>query len=205
MKRYHAISFLLILNTFLCHAQFDSGHVELSLMGTGGYQRQTPATLANDSQFLGYAMLNLSVGYYFISGLSVEPQIGFVAIEKSFPSQSTLLNISYTRLIPSSTVALFARVGYGISNSLSPPMLAFVPTRISNKWDVHVLNAGAGTKILIKENVVLRLELNYRKESFQYQIPIGLYYVDNKAVELTKGEDFTNSYVGMLFGFSFIL
>ncbi|MFZ1978685.1 MAG: hypothetical protein WAV76_12080 [Bacteroidota bacterium] len=86
---------LLFLMSSTVFAQFEKGNIELTLSGTAGYEKESPSASLNNSESIGYAMLNISVGYYLINGLSVEPQIGFLEMEKSFPSQSALLNLSY--------------------------------------------------------------------------------------------------------------
>lgn len=53
--------------------------------------------------------------------------------------------------------------------------------------------------------MILRIEMNYRKESFGYEVPIGMYYVMDTIMYYTKTEDYSYTYIGVLFGFSIIL
>jgi hypothetical protein len=196
---------LLVLSYTRASAQYEQGNIELTLSGTAGYQRESASGDVSNSQNIGYAMLNLDAGYYIFNGLSLEPQIGFLVIENSYPSQSVLLNISYTKRISNSPFAVYLLGGYGISNSLSPPFLESIPVRVDDKWDVHIINAGFGTKILIKDNVVFRMELNYRRESFEYTVPVGMFIFNGNVMTAAQTVDFVNSYIGLIFGFSIIL
>ena len=205
MNRKLIIALFVLANSTIAFAQFEKGNTELTLSGTAGYQKESPSFTSNNPESLEYCMLNICVGYYIVNGFSVEPQIGFLAIDKSYPSQSALLNLSYTYRISHSALALFVCSGYGLSNSLCSPVIGFIPLRSEVISDVHIINAGAGIKILMMDNVILRIEANYHKESFEYDALEGLYYDNDTIMYYTKTEDSSISYVGVLFGFSIIL
>ncbi len=203
MKRLQCIIILLVTNILLCYAQFEKGHVELTLMGTAGYEKEKTSSNSN-SESIGYVSINTCAGYYFIDGLSIEPQLGLLAIENMSPAESVLLNLSYTGRITNSNIALFLRGGYGVANALSTPILNNLPIGPRDKWDVHILNIGAGIKFIIKENITFRCEVNYRTESYPYTT-YNYVYLGNSYGYNPETIDYTLSYYGILFGFSVIL
>jgi Outer membrane protein beta-barrel domain len=205
MKRFLLLLLLSAICSAITSAQFEQGKVEITFNGTAGYLKDNLPVNLYGSQSIGYVMLNTDVGYYLLDGFSIEPQLGLLATENTFPSQSALLNLSYTHRISTSAIALFIRGGYGISNSLSSPVVGFVPIRINTVSNVHLINASGGTKILLSEHVALNIELNYRREAFDDDVPVGLYFINNNIVPLTHTVDYRYSYVGMLFGFSILL
>jgi len=206
MKRLLPFLLLNVVCSTIASAQFEAGKIEITLTGTAGYLKDNLPTDLTSSQSVGYVMLNTAIGYYLFDEFSIEPQIGLLATESTFPSQSVLMNLSYTHRISTSAIALFVRCGYGISNSLSSPVVGFVPTRINEISNVHIINAGVGTKILATENVALNIEMNYRGETFDQQVPTVWYYLDNNTiVPFTHTANFTYSYIGVLIGFSILL
>jgi len=195
MKHIIAAFLFIGLYSSIAIAQFEKDCVELSLSGSIGSLTETgSAGSISISQSFTYLFLTTALDYYVSDGLSLEPEIGFMAIEKSSPSQSVLLNLSYTSRLPKSMVALFLRGGYGLGNSLTISPYGNIPMQISNKWDVNTLNFGAGLKILFNENVALRTELNYRRQSFTRG---STYY--------SSSQDYVYSNVGLLLGFSILL
>jgi hypothetical protein len=203
MKRLIWIVTLLITNIPLCFSQFEKGDVELSLIGTAGYQKETTPSYSN-SESTGYIFINTCVGYYIINGLSIEPQLGLLAVEHISPAQSVLMNLSYTGRIQNSSIALFLRGGYGIANAISSPILAYTPIGPRGKWDVHILNVGAGVKYLLKENIAFRCEINYRTEKYPYEVYHYIYSGYSYSY-ITETIDRTISSYGIMFGFSVIL
>jgi hypothetical protein len=200
MKKILVIVALLTASLSVAFAQFEKGTVEMSLTGTAGYQKisNSGGTMySSSSESLGYLYLNTTFGYYLTDGLSLEPELGTFFLENEPPSESILLNLSYTKSITNTSVALFCRAGYGLGNALSYVALGMVPLRITNGWDVHIFNIGGGLKILVAENIALRVELNYRSET--YDIKDGLY------INTTSNIEYTYSNTALLFGFSFLL
>jgi hypothetical protein len=202
MNRLQCIVILLVTNILLCYAQFEKGHVEITLMGAAGYEKEKISSLSNSESF-GYVSINTCAGYYFIDGLSIEPQLGLLAIENMSPAQSVLLNLSYTGRITNSNIALFLRGGYGVANAISTPILN-IPIGPQDKWDVHILNLGTGIKFIIKENITFRCEVIYRTESYPYTMYNYVYSGYSYSYN-PETVDYTLSYYGILFGFSVIL
>ena len=203
MSRLILVVLTIILGITLAPAQFEKGNVELSLSGTGGglgttntSEMMPPATMSGI-----YVFLNTSIGYYFLDGLSIEPQYGLLAEENLPPAHSLILNLSYNKRIPNSNIALFVEGGYGISNSISFPLFNGVYKFTFDKWIAHIINAGTGVKYLVKNDIALKVELNYRSESFTYTDP---YHNMFPAIP-TNSTNVTYSYFGVLFGFSIIL
>ena len=205
MKQLRLLLLLNAICSATAFAQFEPGSVEITFNGTAGYLKDNLPANVYGSQSVGYVMLNTDIGYYLFNGFSMEPQLGLLATENTFPSQSALLNLSYTYRISPSAIAVFVRGGYGISNSLSSPVVGFLPVRINAVSNVHLINASGGAKLLLTENVALDIELNYRRETFDDEVPIGIYFINNTITTLTHPVSYEYSYVGMLFGFSILL
>jgi hypothetical protein len=205
MKRLLLLFLVSSTCSSITSAQFEPGKVEITFNGTAGYLKDNLPNCSNNSQSIGYVMLNTGIGYYLFDGFSIEPQLGLLAAENTFPAQSALLNLSYTHRISSSTIALFVRGGYGISNSLTSPVVGFLPIRINEVSNNHIINADAGAKFLATANVALNIELNYRREAFDDEVPTGLYFVNGTIMPFTHEVNYTYSYVGALFGFSILL
>jgi opacity protein-like surface antigen len=200
MKKTLFIIALLAANLEAAFAQFEQGTVEMSLTGTAGYQKVSVSggsTSSSSSESLGYLYLNTTFGYYLTDGLSLEPQLGTFLMENEPPSESILLNLSYTKPITNTSVALFCRIGYGLGNAISYVALGMAPLRMTNDWDVQIFNMGGGLKILVAENIALRAELNYRSET--YDLRDVLYSNTSSDIEYT----FSNT--ALLFGFSVLL
>jgi opacity protein-like surface antigen len=201
MKKTLVIVALLAANLSVAFAQFEKGTVEMSLAGTAGYQKVSASGnpgYGAPSKSIGYINIYTTCGYYLLNGLSIEPQIGALFIENNRPSESALLSLSYTKLITNTSVALYFRLGYGLSNGLSLPIIgSALFQRVTNDWDIQIFNVGGGLKILVAENIALRIELNYRSETFNDQDAIYSYY--------PADIDYTYSNTALLFGFSVLL
>jgi hypothetical protein len=128
-------------------------------------------------------------GYYLIDGLSIELEYGLMAVEDSRPFHSIIGNLSYTYPLPESSVALFARAGYGVSNGRA---LYSVIMSGGGEMDYGILNLGAGAKILLSRMAYLRGEVNYRSYSKSDSDEFG---------EST----YTLSHIALLFGLGIVL
>ena len=186
------------------NAQFKKGDFELTLLGDLG-SVSWESTLSysffegrtsTDDGTTKYAYLALTPGYYIIDGLSVELELGLMAIEKMKPAQHVIGNVSYTHTFDESIFAPFARIGYGVSNSIYLPMLR-IPGRESDKLDIGILNMGLGLKIRLGDVAVFRSEINYKKQAFVREDE----YPEN---EHRKEEISYNTY-SLLLGFGVIL
>jgi hypothetical protein len=202
MKLLIWVILLFMVSTVICHAQFEQGNVEISLMGTGGYTKESPSMYSSNAESIGYVLINTCIGYYLVDGLSIEPQIGLLAIEKVPPSQSILLNLSFSTRLPNSDIAIFLRGGYGFSNSISSPLLAYTPIRRRDQWDIRITNLGGGVKFILKEYIALKVEGNYREESFPYELT---HYSYSPYGSYDESTEYSTSSFGILIGVSFIL
>lgn len=181
-------------------SQFKQGDVELSFFGNMGSfeSKSTTSGLYGDtySDSRKYITISFASGYFIIDGLSLEPEVKWIAVEKTSPAFYLLGNISYTHLLPESKVGLFARVGYGVSNSILAPIFGGIIIRNSDKLDICTFNAGAGTKYLVHEHVALRVEINYKSQSWSRE--------ETYWGTTTKYET-SNTDIGLLLGFSILL
>jgi hypothetical protein len=176
------------------------GDVELSIAGTFSSMNSSRAGSSSDTK---YAVLSVSPGFYLIDGLSLEPEIGWIATEHDLPGWLFLGNVSYTyagvdqhhRLAP------FIRVGYGVSNSyqLATPQLL---VRTSNKLDVGVFNVGGGVKVGVVEGAYLRAEVYYRQYNWTSN---SSYYDYASRGYLSQSIDYKVSTLGVSIGASIIL
>ncbi len=168
MKNIFLTSIVIIFFTTDSFAQFNEGKIEFSLNGTGGsYKFNSSSNYSGINTSRTYLYLTTTVGYYVIDNISIEPQFGLFALKNSKPSQSIVLNVSYSKRIENSNVALFIRSGYGLGNAISSPFFYEIPIyRVANKWDVNIVNVGVGIKFIISEVAALKFETNYREESF---------------------------------------
>lgn len=176
------------------------GDVELSISGTLG---STSASSGGGSSDSKYAVLSVSPGVYLLDGLSIEPEIGWVAVQNESPSWLLLGNVSYTYpgIDQDHRVAPFIRVGYGLSNSyqILATQLLF---RASDKLDVKVFNVGAGAKVVVVPKAFLRAEVYYRTFSWSYDWSSYNYSSGGYVARTT---DYKFSSLGVLMGMSIIL
>ncbi|MGD0337957.1 MAG: outer membrane beta-barrel protein [Bacteroidota bacterium] len=179
---------------------FMQGDWELTMSGALG-QYTTKTTTSMNSWNYGneskenFATISLTAGYYFIDWLSLEPEVNLFAYEGGQPGESVLLNLSFTYPLEHSIVAPFIRGGFGLGNAGfitgNLPFSSFV----SDKFDVKTFNAGAGVKLLIAQSVALKIELNYRYQTYtENYTGCILYSVNNK-----------NSMIRLFVGFSVLL
>ncbi len=185
----------LVLSATTANAQFKRGDVELSFSGSIG-SWSPPSTPAYKVESQNYASLYVVPGYYVADGLSVEPELGFMAVENSKPAQYLLLNLSYTYLIPETKAGCFVRAGYGLANALEYPFGNGIVVQASDKFNVGVLNLGVGAKFLISSSVLVRTEFNFKKHSWTEESTSPYY---------SYKWDFTESTIGLILGFSIVL
>lgn len=176
------------------------GDVELSVAGTLSSVKMTRGSSSSDTK---YALLSVSPGFYILDGLSVEPEIGWMAHQDDFPSWLFLGNVSYTYpgVDQQHRFAPFISVGYGVSNSyqvLTPQVLV----RTSTKLDVGVFNVVGGVKVGVVEGAFLRAEVFYRQYNWTGN---SSYYDYVSRSYLTQSIDYKVSNLGMSMGVSVIL
>lgn len=166
---------LVLLIASVASAQFKQGDFEMSLLGTVGsmnekreYSSSTGFEFDDDyDESHSYGYVSFMPAYYLIDGLAAELEIGIRAMEGVRPMQAVILNLGYTHKLPGSALALFGRVGYGLSNSWSIPVFLEQYGGASDKFDVNIINVGAGAKILVSRSAFIRAELNYRIQSYE--------------------------------------
>lgn len=183
--------------------QFSQGKWELGLSGSVGslkmeseYKSSLSSSIKTNSDSRTFFQLNVTPAYFVMEGLSVEPEIDFLLMEGGKPAYLFLGNVSYSMFLENSFLAPFVRAGYGISNSVVFPFQPGFINRVSNKLDVPILNLGAGLKLAVTENVLIRTELNYRSLSYKTN------YLSYNTISNYK---YTYSFITMLFGFSVLL
>ncbi len=195
MKSLIAMISMLLLTASLSNAQFKEGDVELSFSGSIG-SWSPPSTPDYKIESENYASFYIVPGYYVVNGLSIEPELGLMAMEKSKPGQYVLMNLSYTYLIPDSKIGCFVRAGYGLANAFEYPFGNGIVVPASDKFNVGVLNLGAGAKFLISSNVLIRAEFNFKQHSWTYEYN-STYY--------SYSADYKESTLGVVLGFSILL
>lgn len=199
MKNLLVLAMIVFSFQLILHAQFDQGSWELNFAGSLGSVKSSVEYSSSyydyynnsDSESQTYFQLGVIPAYYLIEGLSVEPEISILAIEKTEPSFLLIGNLAYTFKIESNRFYPFIRAGYGITNAFQFPVNGSL-TRLSNSMDIGVLNLGAGLKTQLTESVLLRTEVNYRKFSYSEDGAMSSYSLDLSSVSL-------------LFGFSVLL
>ncbi len=202
--RLFIIILMLSGTTIFSYGQFERKAVEMSLSGTLGSNKVTMNNGGSSSEAQAYLFLASSVEYYIMDGISIGPQVGLLAVERDPPSQSVLVNISYTRCINDSKAALFIRGGAGKANSVSIPFYGGVlPARIDKEWIVDVYTGGAGVKFIISDAAALRLEANYRVEKFSRDNYIYLGYPSN--LFQYRAQEISYNNTTLLMGFSVLL
>jgi hypothetical protein len=161
----------------------------------------TYGSYTNDnSESWFFLQLGIIPAYFITEGLSIEPEINLLIQKEedkeSQTASSFLANLSYTFNIPDKNFAPFIRIGYGISNSLQFPTTLGDLMKISEDFDVTILNAGAGLKVLLSPSVIFRTEINYRRHSYNRESSNGGYNFSS--------ENTLSSITG-IFGFSILL
>jgi hypothetical protein len=162
MKKFFLVLTLSFLLTATVFSQFEAGQSELGgSLGLGSTTYESSSGNFSSSSSYNFFMLSMLYSYYLIDAFSLEPHFTLYAIEKSKPTFLLLLNLSYTLKIPGFFLFPYAILGYGLSNGMSNniPSMLF---RNSDKFDIGVLNIGAGIKTMIGNSGIIRAELNYR-------------------------------------------
>jgi opacity protein-like surface antigen len=122
-------------------------------------------TSTGKSEGRGYLGLDFRAGVYVVEGLSIEPEIYFLAVEKDLPTFNLGGNVAYTFTIPDSPVRPFAIAGYGIGNGI--PQMQRLMGRTSGDLDIPVLRVGGGLKVFLAQQVALKVEYRYERYSYE--------------------------------------
>lgn len=193
MKKLFLLCAIVLLSATSAYSQFKAHDWEFGMSGMFGSvtdkQESSGHEVSDDQSFMS---LSIQPAYYIIDGLFFEPEIGITASEGYQPGFFLLGNIGYTFLPEKSRIAPYARIGYGVSNSIGIPTINSYP-RSSDDMNVGVLNLGAGVKYLVTKSVNLRAEINYRQFKRSE---------DETYYNQTYTIDYTRSYISFWFGFS---
>lgn len=181
-------------------AQFTKGSWELSL--TGGLNSLSLSRSGSSSSTSSTVLdVNISPGYYFIDGLSFEPEIGMFADLSSGSNSKAYLkfvgNVSYTFYSADKSFAPYVKAGIGTSNGIEiffSGLQGALPETLSDSYSsVTILNAGLGMKFLVAKSAAVRTELNYRKQSYSYTGSSG------------GSLDYSYANIGFMFGVSLVI
>jgi hypothetical protein len=174
---------------------FQGGDLELNfLLDAGMFSKG--GGFANQSHSSTYFYFSVLPGFFLTEGLSIEPEINLLAVQDVRPGISIIPNISYTYLIPNERTAIYIKAGYGISNSLA---FLGIPMRYGD-MNIGIFNTGFGIKYLISNSAALRIEINYKRSSYEEE---SLFYNLNGFYTTKSTETLENTKV--LFGFSLLL
>lgn len=161
------------------NTQFSKGSWEVSFIG--GYARNTyentysytyPSLYESTSKSSSSVIdLAGTVGFFIVDGFSIEPEFRYTLLipenADSRKMYSLIGNLSYSYLVPKRSYAVFARIGYGVSNGVPiVPPNTFIVTDFDKEEISTIFNAGIGVKFLLSEMVALRSEVGYT--SFSY-------------------------------------
>lgn len=203
------LTFVIIcLGCSISKAQFKQGDWELGFIGSFGsleitqkysnsyYGTHFSTYNGNHSESRSYAIVSITPAFYIVDGLSIEPELGLVALEKVSPAQFIIGNLSYTYQLPNSNFALFGRAGYGISNSILFTYNDIPFNRLTTDMDIKLINLGAGFKYLVSSSVILKTEINYLIQKYENNYTSDYSSTTNK---------YEYDHISLLFGFSVLL
>jgi hypothetical protein len=177
-------------------AQFKRGDVELSMNASlGSRSMKISGHGYEDKESYNFMYLGVSPGMFVTQGLSIEPEIAFMAIEKQLPTWYFLGNVSYTYAGEGAKMAPFVRAGIGVANGIPVLPGTMAVFRTSDKLDVQVLNVGAGVKYQVAGAAHLRAEANYKHYSWSRVLYSGS----------STSSDYSYGDFGILVGFSVLL
>lgn len=186
------------LSAFICSgsiAQFRKGNVELSMNASlGSRSIKVSSRGYEDSESYNFVYFGVSSGIFVTQGLSIEPEIAFMAMEQQFPTWYFLGNVSYTYANEGAKLAPFIRAGIGISNGIPVLPGTMAVFRTTDNLDLQVLNIGGGVKYQIAGATYLRAEANYKHYSWSRTL-----YAASSSTDYSYGD------LGLLIGLSVLL
>lgn len=201
MKKTLLLGIMMVLPLALSLSQFKQKCIELAFSGSvSSWTTSSTFSGQGNSESRAIVIVSSTIGYFVADGVSIEGEVGVVAMEKQNPSQYVLAGLSYTYSISELNIAPFFHAGYGVSNSVQLPTLGGLPVRTMNDMNVKVLNVGGGMKFLVSSGAALRLELNYRSHSWSENINYSYY-----PYSMPSNVDYKYSNVGLLIGFSILI
>ena len=130
-----------------------------------------------------YVPLGVSIGYYIINGLSIEPELSLL-LSSDGVSVSMLGNICYTFYISKKSIYPYIKLGYGLSEN----------PNTSESLEFNTINASVGIKLTYRSGMAFRIEINYRNSSGS-----SSYYYSNQS----SSSSFTSETILNLISISF--
>ena len=134
-----------------------------------------------------YFSLSIRVGKLIRGPLELEPEVLWTARKGHSPAYAVAGNLSYNFVISrSDRIILFPLVGYGFARGI--PAQSNITDTAGTKPKLSLLNLGAGLKILVTDNVGIRLE--YRYQQYKGTMP-------------QTSSPYSSSFDSLFFGLSF--
>lgn len=160
------------------------------------YYDSSYTTSRNNSEYSSRDFLMLitaSIGYYFVDGLSFEPELDVNLITDDEISISILANLTYNFSTSNSKTYPYVKVGYGISNYVTN--YNYYGGSTDNSLDTHLFNAALGIKLASTSGSVMRLELNYKYYTNSSSYSYGDQY-NQTTIESESGVDALSIAIG---------
>jgi len=134
-----------------------------------------------------YFSLSVRVGKLIRGPLELEPEILWTARKGRSPAYAVAGNFSYNIVLSrSDRIILFPLVGYGFARGI--PAQSNITDTAGTKPKLSLFNVGAGLKMLVTDNVGIRLE--YRLQQYKGTLP-------------QTSSPYSSSFDSLFFGFSF--
>lgn len=193
-----AVSLLIVAASL--HSQTAPGNWEFSVSGTlGSFSLSTeisrsPGSPSSSSESYSYLSLAVRPGLYIARRLEFEPEIFWTAMKDQSPAFNLSGNFAYNFTIPNSRLCPFLLAGYGVGNAV--PLFQRVFGRFSDKFDIGVLNIGAGLKFFLDDRITLRTEYRYQRYSLEQSYFSGSF---------ASTTNYTWNFHNVFFGFSLLV
>ena len=159
------------------------------------YSTNTYSSDQSSRDFL--LLLSASVGYYFIDGLSFEPEFDVNLITDDEISISILANLTYNFSTSNKKTYPYIKIGYGLSNYVTH--YNYYGGSSDNSLDTKVFNAALGIKLAYTSGSVMRLELNYK-----YYSNSGSYSYSDPYIQTSIETESSIDALSMAFGYSIL-
>jgi len=157
------------------YTQFKKGDFEMSFAGNIGstkiiFEYQGDDKMKTGSETYYYADIFLETSYFIIDNVSLQIDFGISIMNSSInPDIILILNAVYNYRIKNSIVAVFGKLGYGISNSIISfeynPSYATYTGSYGGGEKVNILNSSLGTMIILSDVFAVIAEINYKNFS----------------------------------------
>jgi hypothetical protein len=153
-----AIAVFTLFTFDIASAQIEQGQSELSSQ----FSFMSRSYESSDNSFYSL-LLAIRYGYFISKNLEFEPEMLFSIYKDDDPGFILSGNLAYnfSRSDPDNKIIPFIFGGFGISNTIIfLPNVAYSGAE-STTWTL--LNAGAGIKVFVSEQVALRWEYRYQR------------------------------------------